>query len=81
MRARVKAARAATAATPGAHDVLQRDWIRAARFYAKFGIAETQFRTGVLDGICSGTSNSDGTSLPEHLMSLNGAEGSGCGSY
>ncbi len=47
MRGRVKAARAAISATPGAAAVLSRDWQKAARFYARFGITETQFRLGV----------------------------------
>jgi len=36
----VKAARAVIASTSGLVDVLQRGWQRAARFYARFGIAE-----------------------------------------
>jgi hypothetical protein len=47
LRGRVKAARAAISATPGAEEVLQQDWMRAARFYAGFGITEKQFRRGV----------------------------------
>ena len=27
--------------------ILRRDWVKAARFYARFGITETQFRNGV----------------------------------
>jgi len=33
--------------TPGLAEMVQRDWARAARFYAKFGITESQFRHGV----------------------------------
>ena len=47
LRGRVKAARAAISATPGAEEVLQQDWMRAARFYAGFGITEKQFRRGI----------------------------------
>lgn len=47
LRGRVKAARAAIATTPGAEEVLGRDWVKAARFYARFGLTETQFRNGV----------------------------------
>jgi hypothetical protein len=43
----VKAARAVVATTPGLADILQRDWMRAARFYARFGITEEKFRHGV----------------------------------
>jgi hypothetical protein len=38
MRARVKAARALVAKTPGLTEVLQADWRKAARFYARFGV-------------------------------------------
>jgi hypothetical protein len=47
LRARVKAARAAISATPSAEEVLRRDWVKAARFYARFGITESQLRFGV----------------------------------
>jgi hypothetical protein len=47
LRTRVKAARATVAMTPGLADMLARDWCKAARFYARFGISETQFRQGV----------------------------------
>jgi hypothetical protein len=47
LRARVKAARAAVSATPGTEEVLRRDWVRAARFYARYAITESQFRQGV----------------------------------
>ena len=47
LRGRVKAARASIARTPGAEEVLRRDWIKAARFYARFGVTEAQFRRGV----------------------------------
>jgi len=45
-RARVKAARAVVATTPGLTETLARDGRKAARFYARFGIAETLFRQG-----------------------------------
>ncbi len=47
LRGRGKAARAVVATTPGLADVLQRDWQKAARFYARFGVTEAQFRQGV----------------------------------
>ncbi len=47
LRARVKAARAVVATTPGLAELLQRDWRKAARFYARFGITESQFRLGI----------------------------------
>ncbi len=47
LRTRVKAARAAISATPGAEEILRQDWIKGARFYASFGITEKQFRQGV----------------------------------
>ncbi len=46
LRGRVKAARAAVSANPGAEAVLRQDWVKAARFYARFGISESQFRQG-----------------------------------
>ena len=42
----MKGARAAISATLGAEEVLARDWVKAARFYASFGITETLFRYG-----------------------------------
>jgi len=47
VRARVKAARALVSATPGLSETLSRDWKRAAQFYSRFGITESQFRHGV----------------------------------
>jgi hypothetical protein len=47
VRARVKAARAAVATTPGLTETLMRDWRKAARFYARFGVTEVQFHHGV----------------------------------
>ena len=57
LRGRVKAARAAISATPGAAEVLQRDWMRAARFYAGFGLTEALFREGARDGSGDGADN------------------------
>ncbi len=50
LRARVKAARAAISATPGAEAVLRQNWAKAAHFYALFGVTEGQLRTGVPAG-------------------------------
>jgi hypothetical protein len=44
LRGRVKDARALMARTPGLAEMLQSDWNRAARFYARFGITEGVFR-------------------------------------
>jgi len=50
LRGRVKAARAVVAATPGLVEVLARDWHKEARFYARFGITESQYRQGIPRG-------------------------------
>jgi hypothetical protein len=47
MRTRVKAARAVVSTTPGLSETLASDRKRAARFYARFGITERQYRVGV----------------------------------
>ncbi len=49
-RARVKAARAMVATTPGLAQTLARDWGKGARFFARWGITEAQFRWGVPPG-------------------------------
>jgi hypothetical protein len=46
LRGRVKAARAAISATPGAEAGLRRDRTRATQFYAKFGVSEATFLHG-----------------------------------
>ena len=46
LRARVNAASATLAASPGAAEVTQRDWQRAARFYTRFGLTEDSLLTG-----------------------------------
>jgi hypothetical protein len=46
LRGRVKAARAVVSTTPGLADTLQSDWVRAARFYARWGITERLFQHG-----------------------------------
>jgi hypothetical protein len=50
LRARVKFARAVVSTTPGLADTLARDWQRAARFYARFGVTETMVQHGVPSG-------------------------------
>jgi hypothetical protein len=62
LRARVKVARAAISATPGADEILRRDWQKAARFYAAFEITEAQFRHGVAELARGGPGPSAGTS-------------------
>jgi hypothetical protein len=47
VRARVKAARAVVATTPGLAETLASDWKRAARFYVRCGVTESIFRYGV----------------------------------
>jgi hypothetical protein len=47
LRARVKAARAAVATSPGVAEILVSDWKRAAHFYARFGVSEDLLRNGV----------------------------------
>ena len=54
MRGRVKVARAAISDTPGAEQVLRQDWVKAARFYAQFGVTEVMFRNGVSAGDATG---------------------------
>jgi hypothetical protein len=47
LRGRVKAARAAISATPGAEQALRQEWMKAAYFYARFGVTDGQLRSGV----------------------------------
>jgi hypothetical protein len=47
VRFRVKVARAVVATTRGMAEMLARDWRKASRFYARFGITKAQFRHGV----------------------------------
>jgi hypothetical protein len=47
LRVRVKLARAFVARTPGLAEILATDWEKAARFYARFCITESQLRQGV----------------------------------
>jgi hypothetical protein len=47
LRGRVKAARKALAATPGAGDAMRGDWRKEAAFLARFGITQAQLRHGV----------------------------------
>jgi hypothetical protein len=49
LRSRVKAARTVVVQTLGLAETLRRDWQKAARFYAMFGITEAQFQRGVRD--------------------------------
>jgi len=44
---RVNMARAVIAGAPGLAETLKRDWQRAARFYARFGVTEGLVRHGV----------------------------------
>ena len=47
LRGRVKAARALVSCTLGLAEKLARDWRKAARFYDRFGVTESQFLHGV----------------------------------
>jgi hypothetical protein len=47
LRGRVKAARAAISASPGAAEAIRADWRRGAGFLARFRITQVQFRQGV----------------------------------
>jgi hypothetical protein len=47
LRGRVKAARGTLSAAPGSAEIISSDWAKEARFYARFGITETQFWAGV----------------------------------
>jgi hypothetical protein len=47
LRGRVKAARKALAAAPGAADAMRADWRREAAFLTRFGVTQAQFRHGV----------------------------------
>ena len=47
LRGRVKRARAVVASTPGLAEVLAGDWRKAARFFARLGIAEGMLHHGV----------------------------------
>jgi len=49
LRGRVKAARAVVSTTPGLAETLTRDWVKAARFCARFQVTEAQFRYGARD--------------------------------
>jgi hypothetical protein len=51
VRARVKHARAVASKMPGLAAILRERPERAARFYARFGIKEEQFRSGVPIGL------------------------------
>jgi hypothetical protein len=44
LRIGVKKARAMAASTPGLDEILAKDWQKAARFYARFGISQEMFR-------------------------------------
>lgn len=47
LRGRVKHARAIVSGTPGVAEVMGKDWRKAARFYAQYGIMDSMFRYGV----------------------------------
>ena len=46
LRRRVKAARAVIARTPGLAEIIARDWRKAARIHARFGVSEQLVRQG-----------------------------------
>ena len=51
LRGRAKRARAVVANTPGLAETLAKDWRKAARFFARCGITEAQFRYGIPEGM------------------------------
>jgi len=59
VRARVKAARALVASTPGLAETVVSDWRRAARFYSLHGVSESEFRHGVTKVSSFGHGNQD----------------------
>ena len=64
LRGRVKAARAAISAAPGAGEVLRQDRVKAAWFYARFGITEVISGMGCLRQVSkAGITSSRGRSL------------------
>ena len=50
LRGRVKAARAVVSGAPGLAETLARDWRKAARLYARFGITEEMFQSPSAEG-------------------------------
>jgi hypothetical protein len=75
-RGRVKEARALVASTPGVAETLARGGQKAAAFYARFGITETQFRKGVpadsVDG--AGATLSELSSPTDGMLELRARE-------
>jgi hypothetical protein len=59
LRERVKTARAVVSRTPGLKEMLDTDWKKAARFYARFGVTQETFRFGVSAGGAAGDSGTD----------------------
>ena len=68
LRGRVKAARALIAGTPELAEVLKSDWLRAARFYAKFGVTEGLVRQEVPAGEVGGEDLAEGVGSPVDAM-------------
>jgi hypothetical protein len=62
LRGRVKAARAALSAAPGAAESMRADWKRERAFYAKFGVSALRFRNG-LPSVDGGPAAMDGDLL------------------
>lgn len=57
-------ARAVIGKTPGLDHILARDWRRAARFYARFGVTEELVRHGVPAGDSEGKDLAEGARSP-----------------
>ena len=70
--ARVKAARAVVATTPGLAEILRSDGKRAAKFSARYGIPEGMFRYGVPAGSVPGKALTNASCHPMDTL----AEGS-----
>ena len=71
LRGRVKRARAAVATIRGLAETLAGDWKKAARFYERFGVTETQFRHEIPE---EGTSPGEGTLDPDPMPGVEGPQ-------
>ncbi len=72
LRGRVKAARALVASAPGLTGALARDWQKAARFYARYGITEGMFRNGVSAGNVPGKALANASCPPMDTLAEGG---------
>lgn len=68
LRGRAKVARAVIARTPALPETLARDWRRAARFYARYGVTEGLVRHGVPAGDSECRNLTEGARSPSDWM-------------